>query len=121
MIVAKAGFDILGKFFPTAVKALGRAGLAEASLAAGGVAAVTTEVCDRVVIPVAQKGYKILKAKYDAATEGKKQELLEKRATLLEEKAKKMKEAAANEEVQPEEVKAEVVEEKPKKGSKKNK
>lgn len=121
MVVAKAGFDILGKFFPTAVKALGKAGLAEASLAAGGVAAVTTEVCDRVIVPAAQKGFTKLKAKYDAVTEGKKQELLEKRAALLEAKAKKMKEEAAKVEVQPEEVKAEVVEEKPKKGSKKNK
>lgn len=116
MLAAKAGIGILEKVAPKAVAALGKAGVAEVAVIAGFVA----EGLNLVMTPVVDRGGEFIKSKVEAATANKKQELLEKRAALLAQKAKEAEEAAAaTVEVQPEEV--EVVEEKPKTSKKKNK
>ena len=113
MLAVKAGVGILEKIAPKAVATLGKAGLAEVAVVAG----VVAEGLNLVMTPVVDKGGEFIKSKIEAATANKKQELLEKRAALLAQKAKEAEKAAATIEVQPEEV--EVVEEKPKTSNKK--
>ena len=112
MLAAKAGFSILEKIAPKAVAALGKAGVAEVALVAGAVA----EGLDIVMTPVVNKGCAFVKSKVKAATENKKQALLDKRAAILEQKALEAKaEAAAVQETEEEEVAVE----KPKTSNKK--
>lgn len=122
MVVAKAGVSFIEKIAPTAAKAIGKASAQELIIGGGLVGGVVNSVIDHTVVPGVKKLGTFLKTKFDAATEGEKQRLLDKRAATLEAMAQKAKAEAENAEVQTEEVKAETVEEKPKKGSnKKNK
>ena len=112
MLAAKAGFSILEKVAPKAVAALGKAGVAEVAVVAGFVA----EGLNLVMTPVVDKGGEFVKSKVKAATENKKQALLDKRAAILEQKALEAKaEAAAVQETEEEEVAVE----KPKTSNKK--
>ena len=114
MLAAKAGFSILEKVAPKAVAALGKAGVAEVAVVAGFVA----EGLNLAMTPVVDKGGEFIKSKVKAATENKKQALLDKRAAILEQKALEAKaeaEAAAVQETEEEEV----VVEKPKTSNKK--
>lgn len=119
MVVAKAGIGLIEKIAPKAVAAIGKASAQELILAGGLVGGVANSVIDHTVVPAIKKLGELAKTKFDAATENKKQELLDKRAATLEAMAQKAKAEAENVEVQTEEVKAETVEEKPNKGSKK--
>ena len=113
MLAAKAGIGILEKIAPKAVATLGKAGLAEVAVVAG----VVAEGLNLVVTPVVEKGTEFIKSKVETAAATKKQELLEKRAAILEQKAQEAKaEAAEIIEVSAEEV---PVEEKPKTSNKK--
>lgn len=112
MLAAKAGFSILEKIAPKAVAALGKAGVAEVAVVAG----VVAEGLNLVMTPVVDKGGEFVKSKVKAATENKKQALLDKRAAILEQKALEAKdEAAAVQETEEEEVAVE----KPKTSNKK--
>ncbi len=113
MLAAKAGFSILEKVAPKAVAALGKAGVAEVAVVAGFVA----EGLNLVMTPVVDKGGEFVKSKVKAATENKKQALLDKRAAILEQKAleAKAEAAAAVQETEEEEVAVE----KPKTSNKK--
>lgn len=112
MLAAKAGFSILEKVAPKAVAALGKAGVAEVAVVAG----VVAEGLNLVMTPVVDKGGEFVKSKVKAATENKKQALLDKRAAILEQKALEAKaEAAAVQETEEEEVAVE----KPKTSNKK--
>ena len=112
MLAAKAGFSILEKVAPKAVAALGKAGVAEVAVVAGFVA----EGLNLAMTPIVDKGGEFIKSKVKAATENKKQALLDKRAAILEQKALEAKaEAAAVQETEEEEVAVE----KPKTSNKK--
>ena len=80
MLAAKAGFSILEKVAPKAVAALGKAGVAEVAVVAGFVA----EGLNLAMTPVVDKGGEFIKSKVKAATENKKQALLDKRAAVQE-------------------------------------
>lgn len=120
MVIAKAGVSFIEKIAPTAVKALGKAGVAEMALLAGGVA----EGLNLLVTPIVDKAGEYLKNTVQKKADIEKQKLVEKRAALLEQKAQKAKALAENVKVQTEEVKEVEVEEIPTKASnnkKKNK
>lgn len=107
-----ATVSILEKIAPKAVATLGKAGVAEVAVVAGFVA----EGLNLVMTPVVDKGGEFIKSKVQAATENKKQALLDKRAAILEQKALEAKaEAAAVQETEEEEVTVE----KPKTSNKK--
>lgn len=108
-----ATVNILEKIAPKAVATLGKAGLAEVAVVAG----VVAEGLNLVMTPVVDKGTKFIKSKVETAAANKRQELLEKKAAILEQKAQEAKaEAAEVIEAQAEEV---PVEEKPKTSNKK--
>lgn len=107
-----ATVSILEKIAPKAVATLGKAGVAEVAVVAG----VVAEGLNLVMTPIVDKGGEFIKSKVKAATENKKQALLEKRAAILEQKALEAKaEAAAVQETEEEEVAVE----KPKTSNKK--
>lgn len=115
MLAVKAGISVLEKIAPKAVAALGKAGVVELALLAGGVA----EGLNLAITPLVDKGGKFVKDKFQTAAANKRQELLEKKAALLAQKAQEAQaEVAAEAEAQTEEV---PVEEKPKTSGKKNK
>lgn len=108
-----ATVSILEKVAPKAVATLGKAGVAEVAVIAG----VVAEGLNIVMTPVVDKGTKFIKSKVETAAANKKQELLEKKAAILEQKAQEAKAEVAAE-TQTEEVQ---VEEKTKASNKKNK
>ena len=108
-----ATVSILEKVAPKAVATLGKAGVAEVAVIAG----VVAEGLNIVMTPMVDKGTKFVKSKVEAAAANKKQELLEKKAAILEQKAQEAKAEVAAE-TQTEEVQ---VEEKAKASNKKNK
>lgn len=113
MLAAKAGIGILEKVAPKAVAALGKAGVAEVAVLGG----VVAEGLNLIMTPVVEKGSQFIKSKVETAAAKKKQELLEKRAAILEQKAQEAKTELAEAEAPAEEEPVE----KPKTSNKKNK
>lgn len=98
MLAVKAGVSILEKVAPKAVATLGKAGVAEVAVLGG----IVAEGLNLVMTPVVEKGSEFIKSKVETAAAKKKQELLEKRAALLEQKAQEAKAEVAEVETQEE-------------------